>query len=156
MGQPGTNREADRGTGHRTRNNATAGQSRDAEVHEYLRDYAKALTAGDGKTIAKMWQVPALLMSDGGVKAVSSREEVEQFFSGAKEQYNARGIQEAIPQVQTIDWATERLVTTRVRWPYINKSGQEIGEESSTYTLRRDDSGELKLCAVVMHGATER
>ena len=28
-----------------------------------------------------------------------------------------------------------------------------MGEESSTYTLRRDDSGALKMCAIVMHGA---
>jgi ketosteroid isomerase-like protein len=140
----------------RSRSNGTAGQARDADVHQYLRDYAKALTAGDGKTIATMWEVPALLMSDGGVKAVTSREEIAQFFSGAKDEYNARDIKEAIPQVQTVEWATDRLVTTRVRWPYINSGGQEIGEESSTYTLRRDDNGALKLCAVVMHGEKKR
>lgn len=140
----------------RAQDKSPSGKTRDTDVHTYLRDYAKALTAGDANTIAQMWEVPAYLMSDGGVKAVGARKEIVDFFSGAKDQYTAQGISEAIPQVQSIDWVTDRMVITRVRWPYINQSGQEIGEESSTYTLRRDDKGALKLCAVVMHGAKKR
>lgn len=128
------------------------GQGRDGAVREYMQNFARALSAGEGKTIAAMWDVPAFVLSDAGGKTVSSRDEVERFFSGAKEQYSARGIDEAIPQVQAVDWVTSRLAVVRVRWPYLNRSGQEIGEESSTYTLKRDDNGALKMCVVVMHG----
>jgi hypothetical protein len=40
-----------------------------------------------------------------------------------------------------------------VRWPYLDAGGNEKGEESSTYTLRTDDTGELKLHVAVMRGA---
>jgi hypothetical protein len=143
-------------TDRRRPDNGSTRQARDAAVQKFLGDFARALSAGDGKTIATMWEVPALVTSDAGLKAVASRQEVEQFFSGAKEQYSARGIEEAIPQIQAVDWVTERIAITRVRWPYVDRSGREIGEESSTYTLRRDDDGALKLCAVVMHGEKQR
>jgi hypothetical protein len=40
----------------------------------------------------------------------------------------------------------------RVRWPYLNSHGDEVGEESMTYTLRRDDAGNLRLRAAILHG----
>lgn len=42
-----------------------------------------------------------------------------------------------------------------VRWPYLDADGEERGEETSTYTLRRNDRGELRLRVAVMHGASE-
>jgi hypothetical protein len=48
---------------------------------------------------------------------------------------------------------TDRILVVEVRWPYLDQEGNEAGEESSTYTLRRDDQGHLKIRAVVMHGA---
>ena len=135
------------------KNGAGEPAGRDRDVQSYMEILARALSAGDAKTIATLWDVPALVMSDQGVHAVSTRDEVEAFFSGAKEQYAARGIYEARADIQSTDWVTERLVIVRVRWPYVGPTGQEMGEESSTYTLRRDDSGALKMCAIVMHGA---
>jgi hypothetical protein len=117
-----------------------------------MRRFAVALTAGDAQAIARMWEVPALVLSDAGVHAVASLNQVESFFAGAKEQYTARGIDEAIPEIESVDWMTDRLVSTRVRWPYLDKAGLEIGEESSTYMLRRNDAGELKLQVIAMHG----
>ena len=55
------------------------------DVQSYMQTFAQALSAGDAKTIATLWDVPALVMSDQGVHAVSTRDEVEAFFSGAKE-----------------------------------------------------------------------
>lgn len=128
---------------------------RDAAVRTFMQKFAAALSGGDAKAIALMWGVPALVMHDGGTRAVSTRQEVEAFFSGAKEQYAARGINEARPEIQSLDWLTERIVITKVRWPYIDTSGREIGEESSTYTLRQDDDGKLNIIAIVMHGETK-
>src|SRR5687767_14774989 len=62
------------------------------EVQEFLDRFARALTAGDGKTIAKMWEVPAFVLSADTAMPIASIEEVEKFFSGAKAQYNERGI----------------------------------------------------------------
>lgn len=144
--------------------NGLTGQSRgqpkphssDADINAFMQKFARALSAGDGKTIATMWSVPALVLSDQGSIAVSSRDEVEKFFSGAKEQYAARGINQAAPEIQSTDWLTGRIAMARVRWPYIDSKGHEMGEESSTYTFRRDDGGELKMSAIVMHGEKKK
>lgn len=122
-------------------------------VQEYLDHFATALTAGDGKTIATMWGVPALVVSDQGARAVSTLKEVELFFGGAKEQYHARGVTDTRAEIQRLEWASDRLAIVDVRWPWIDNSGKERGEESSTYTLRVDELGKLKMHVAVMHGA---
>jgi hypothetical protein len=126
------------------------------EVQQFLDRYAEALTEGDGATIATLWQVPAYVLGDADVKAVNSKAEVEQFFSGAKEQYNALGITGTRAEITELHWPTERIAIVQVRWPYLDAQGRELGEENSTYTLRRDDDGELRLHVTVMHGAAQQ
>ena len=48
---------------------------------------------------------------------------------------------------------TPKVVLVTVRFPWIDKSGNEIGGETSTYTLKRDTTGALRVRASVMHGA---
>ena len=43
-----------------------------------------------------------------------------------------------------------------VRWPYIDVSGDEIGAESSTYIVRREDDGEIMIRATIMQGEATR
>lgn len=125
-------------------------------VQEYFDTFARALTAGDGRAIAKMWAVPAFVIGDTMVMAVNSDKEVEQFFAGAKEQYNEKGITDTRAEIFGLEWVTERIVVVDVRWPYLDEHGMEKGAEVSTYTLRRDDEGELKLHVALMRGeATE-
>jgi hypothetical protein len=127
----------------------------DPEVQEYLDAFARSLTAGDGRTIATMWGLPALVIGADMVQAVSSPNEVEAFFSGAKEQYNTRGISDTRAEIFGLEWIGDRIVVVDVRWPYLDASGNEIGAEASTYTLRRDDSGKLKMHVALMRGVLE-
>lgn len=130
-------------------------QAAGEDLQRYFERMARALTAGDGAAIARMWEVPALVVGDQEVHAVGTHKEVEQFFGGAKDQYNARGITDTRPEIAKLEWVTDRIVMVTVRWPYLDSTGEERGEETSTYTLRRDDKGELKLRVAVMHGAVE-
>jgi hypothetical protein len=125
---------------------------RDGGVQTFFDQFARALTAGDGKTIGGMWAVPALMMGDKSVQVVNQRQEVERFFSGAREQYNALGVTDTRAEIQRLEWLTDRVVVADVRWPYLDARGNEKGAEQSTYTLRRDDNGDLKLQVVVMRG----
>jgi hypothetical protein len=128
----------------------------EAAVKEFFDRFARALSEGDARALSWMWEAPALVVADQEVHAIASVREVETFFAGAREQYNLRGIMEARPQIVRLDWPTDRIALVEVRWPYVNAQGHETGAESSTYTLRRDDAGELRLRAVVMHGAVTR
>lgn len=124
-----------------------------AEVQELLDRMARSLTAGDGHAIATMWETPAFVLGDEMAMTVSSPAELEKFFGGAKEQYNAKGISDTRAEIVRLEWPTRRIAVVQVRWPYLDAKGATHGSETSTYTLRRDDSGKLRLRTVVMHGA---
>jgi hypothetical protein len=46
------------------------------------------------------------------------------------------------------------LALVEVRWPYLDGQGNEVGEEVSTYVLRRDDTGALKVQVALMQGVS--
>jgi hypothetical protein len=144
----------ERGAQARSKKAAARPDRGEGVVQEFLDRLAHALTRGDGRTVASMWAVPALVIGDDEIKAVSSLQEVELFFSGAKEHYNTRGITDTHADIQRLEWATDRIALVDVRWPYLDSRGNEMGEEASTYILKRDDAGDLKLHVALMRGAS--
>lgn len=126
------------------------------DVQRFLDRLCRALTHGDVAKIVSCWDVPAYVLSDDGVHAVNSTEEVAQFFGGAKEQCNTRGVTETRPIIERQQWLTDKIVSVDVRWPWIGANGEDKGEERSSYTLRVDEHGHLRLHVAVMRGATER
>lgn len=145
----GTQRKSGRGAG-----GSVVLERNESEVQEILDRLAEAVTEGDGKAVAKMWAVPALVFGDTMARPVSTLLEVEQFFGGAKEQYNARGIADTRAEIVELHWPTPRIAIAEVRWPWLDAAGVEKSEEVSSYVLRRDDGGKLKIQAVIMHGAS--
>jgi hypothetical protein len=125
-----------------------------AEIQDLLDRFAEALTAGDGIAAGRAWAVPAFVMDDAMVRPVSTISEVEQFFSGAKQQYNTRGITDTRAELIDLRWPTAGIALAEVRWPYLDENGNERGEEVSTYLLRRNDAGELRIQGAIMHGAS--
>jgi hypothetical protein len=126
-----------------------------AKVQEYLDRFAVAITSGDVSTIAALWETPAFVIDDRAAIPVSSIEEVEKFFAGAKDQYNAQGITKTNAEILDLDWVSNNLVVVRVRWPYQNDAGETLGAESSSYTLKRDNDGDFKMRVVLMRGVEE-
>ena len=145
----GTQRKSGRSPGA-----SVALERNESEVQEILDRLADAVTEGNGKAVAKMWAVPALVLGDTMARPVSTLLEVEQFFGGAKQQYNARGISDTRAEIVELHWPTPRIAIAEVRWPWLDPSGVEKGDEVSTYVFRRDDAGKLRIQAVIMHGAS--
>jgi hypothetical protein len=134
---------------------ALRGGSPREEVEELLKRFARALTSGRGRDIAAMWEIPALVVADDSVRALTSSDEVAAIFGAAKERYNERGVVDTHPDVLRIEWLTEQIVVTEVRWPHILADGEILTAETSTYTLRRDDSGTLRFRVAVMQGISD-
>ena len=126
----------------------------DAEVERLLEELGHAVTAGDGKEAAELWAIPAMVLGDQDVRAVSSREELARFFATAKEEYTAQGVTGTRPEIRNLTWLTRELALVEVRWPYLTEDRHEKGEETSTYVLRRDESGVLKIQVALLHGST--
>ena len=128
----------------------------DQPIRDLLQRFARAFTTGDGKGAAACWEVPALVISDEGSKAVGTLGEVEAFFGGAQAQYNAQGVTGTRPDVDCIEWFTDRIASVEVTWPYLDAQGREVGKsESSAYVVRMGDDGQARICAVVMKGAKQ-
>jgi hypothetical protein len=72
-------------------------------------------------------------------------------FAGASQQYIDRGIADARPQVVGLTWPTRDIALAEVRWSFVDASGQALGEEVATYTLRRAGDGQLKARILVAH-----
>lgn len=129
-------------------------QHDEESIRQMLQRLARAVTTGDGQGAADCWEVPGLVASDDGTRAVSSLAEAAAFFGGAKEQYNQQGIAGTRPDVQCVEWHTDRIASVTVAWPYLDGDGRELGRsESSTY-LVRVDKGQAKIFAAVMMGVS--
>lgn len=127
-------------------------QQNTLDVARFLEKFTKALLAGDGATIAKMWDIPSFIIGDDCAIPLDSSNEIEHFFSGAKSNYNSQGIVATRAEILSIEWATDKMVLVDVRWPHIDINGRELSSESSTYVLRYNGNGELKLRVVLMRG----
>lgn len=130
-------------------------QNDDIAVEELLDQFARALTTGDARKAAELWETPAFVVGDAEVRAIDAPEVLKEFFGGAKEHYEALGVVDTRPEISVLDWITERIAIVEVRWPWLDERHREVGDETSTYILRRDDSGKLRLRVAVMHGATD-
>jgi hypothetical protein len=128
-------------------------QREQASVQRYLDRFADAMTSGDMRTMTQLWGVPAFVIGRTEARVVQSEPEVEQFFAGSKEMYNERGITRTLAEIQHLDWVGTDLVVVTVRWPYLNDQDEELGEESSSYTLLRGEDGSYKLRSILMRGA---
>lgn len=126
-----------------------------ASVQQYLDRFADAMTSGDTRTMVKLWGVPAFVIGRNEARIMQSESDVERFFDGAKEAYAARGIVGTRAEIVSLDWVGTDLVVATVRWPYLNEREEELGEETSSYTLLRGEDGSYKLRAVLMRGASD-
>ena len=127
-------------------------RERHGEVQDFLDRYSKALTSGDGEAASAMWDVPAYVVGPDIAMAIERPQTIAQFFGEAKDAYNAQGIESTRPEILDEEWIGDRLVIVRVRWPYLDATGREIGAERSDYTLRRVDGGPLAIRCVLMRG----
>src|SRR4051812_46933216 len=81
----------------------------DIMVETFFQNFSRALTDGNISAIKKCWGIPSLVMSNHMQMTVKSEEDIERFFKGTKEQYNLRGISEAVPEIESIQWLTNRI-----------------------------------------------
>lgn len=151
VGQGASVEERSRSGEHRVAKLESAERER-AGIQQYFDRFAEAMTSGDGKTMAKLWGVPAFVIGANEARVMQSEAEVEQFFGGTKDIYNERGIVGTRAEIVDLDWVGADLVIAKVRWPYIDQNDRTLGEESSSYTLLRGEDGGFKLRVVTMRG----
>ncbi|HEU0036692.1 MAG TPA: hypothetical protein VFQ53_39030 [Kofleriaceae bacterium] len=123
---------------------------RGADVQEFLDQLAAALRAGDATKIASLWGLPAGIFGDRGDLTLYKRDDLERFFARAIAEHTTRGLVATAPELLSEQWLSHRVVMLKMRWPYVDVEGREVGSEVSDYTLRRDDLGRLEIRALLV------
>jgi len=78
-------------------------------IRVFLDGYGQALSTGDVPGIMNCWEVPAVVLSDQGARAVIEATEVEQFLAGSVEWYRAQGMVATKPSSVEVKILSERL-----------------------------------------------
>jgi len=126
------------------------------EIQDLLNTIARAITAGDGDAVAKLYEVPAFVLGDTMAMPITETAEVAKFYGAGKAEYNKRGIADTRADIVDIEKLGDKTIQVAVRWPYLDDKGKEIGGEKSDYILRRDDAGKLRVRAVLMRGEEKK
>lgn len=135
-----------------TRSDPGGSGRRTRDVQALFDLFAHALTVGDGAAIAGLWETPAFVLGDGTVRCVSSPSEVQRLFTAVKKRYVERAVTGTRAEVVRLEWLTKQMAMVEIHWPHLDVHGKEVGGEHSTYALRRDEHGALKIRAVFIQG----
>jgi hypothetical protein len=94
-----------------------------SDITAFLKNYAKALSDDDLKTIVAAWHTPSLVVSPEGVIAVSKSAEVETFKASIAD-YNKKGISGAKLHSADITIISKSVATAAVTWTHIAPDGR--------------------------------
>ena len=127
------------------------------EVQAFLERFTACMTSGDGDGVVQCFELPSLIvMSDpkyGQSQVLQEPQKLSSFFTQAPDMYAQKGIATTIPDIESLDWLSDALGLVTVRFPYIDADGNDLGDsERSLYVLRRDNNGELAICAAITLG----
>jgi hypothetical protein len=124
-----------------------------AQVLELVERIGAALSAGDAKTLAGLWDLPALLLADQGARPVTAREEVEAFFERAIADYRSRGIFGTRGELNGFEPLSERLAWADITWPNLDEEGTAAGGERSFYLVRLGEDGQARIQVAMSRAA---
>src|SRR5688572_18051118 len=113
----------------------------EAQIRTLIENLGVALTAGDARAMAELWDVPGLVMADEGARPIARRDEVEAFFTQSIAAYREQGIVATRGELLGHRMLSERTAWVEVAWPNLDAQGHETGRERSFYIVRLGDDG---------------
>jgi hypothetical protein len=115
------------------------------DVKKLLERIGTALSSGDLPGAVNCWEIPALLLSDEGARAVSESVEFEEFYRQATEWYHQQGLMSTRPEIGKIEILSETLASADVRWPSFDAQGKEKSSERSHYLIQLGKDGQARI-----------
>lgn len=123
------------------------------QIRQALEDIGTALSAGDAKGVAELWDVPALVLHDNGALPVASRDEVQSFFAQAIDAYRQKGVISTRPIIDHVDFMSDGLASVDVSWPGFDAAGKEQGAERSHYLMHLGTDGKARIQVALSRAA---
>ena len=121
----------------------------EGEIRKLLEVLGNALTAGDLETVAKCWDLPAMLLSDQGSVVVNSESQIRRSFAHAVQWYRSHGLVSTKPEIQKLEQLTGVLFAVDVRWPAFDAAGAEKSSERSQYIIKVAADHEPRICVAL-------
>ena len=113
----------------------------DERLADFFDRYAETLRDFDAEATAQFWGLPGMIVTDDFAGALESRADMAAGLASAHPLYKLLGLASASPELRSVNGLTDRIVTVRVRWSYLDEAGDVIVTTDYEYLLRDDADG---------------
>ncbi|WP_211195861.1 hypothetical protein [Agromyces sp. H66] len=110
-------------------------------IAEFFDQYAAALREFDADATARLWGLPGMIITDEFAGALESRADMSAGLASSYAMYRMLGLESAVHEIRAVSALTDRLVTVRVRWSYLDADDEVIVTTDYEYLLRDDADG---------------
>lgn len=110
-------------------------------IAEFFDEYAAALREFDADATARLWGLPGMIVTDDFAGALESRADMSAGLASSYPVYRMLGLESAVPEIRAVSALTDRIVTVRVRWSYLDADDEVIVTTDYEYLLRDDADG---------------
>jgi hypothetical protein len=111
----------------------------------FLERYGGALAAFDARASAALWGEPRAILSDGFAGSLGSDDELVAALEQSYPIYRALGLAGVEHELLEEAPITDRITRVRVRWHFLDESGERMSRSDYEYYLVEGDDGELRV-----------
>ncbi len=120
-----------------------------SHIDAFLGQLGQALTSGHVPAIVAAWDIPALVLSVEGGRAVNTIAEIEAFYTGALDWYHSQGVIAIRPETWAAASLCPGLWSVEVRWSACDAAGDWSPSDHSHYVLRETCAGGLRISVAI-------
>lgn len=123
------------------------------DVPGFIDLFLDLFEARDVAALARLWDVPALVLGDDQVHGAMSLPQLEKLFGDAVFAQEPQ-LFPGSERIESIEWISRRVVMVELPWPERRVGGFLHGVAASTFVLRTDQRDHLKIRALMLRGGT--
>ncbi len=112
-------------------------------LHEFFGRYGSALEQYDSHASAAMWGPPRAILSDAFAGSLGSDEEVAAALEQSYPVYRELGLSGVEFDVLEEVPITEHITRARIRWHFLDETGERMSRSDYEYYVQEGDDGEL-------------
>ena len=125
-------------------------------LNSFFETYAKALELYDTKGMAFLYHVPCTMLSDDATTNFGDAGKLEGFFNQGISFYRHFGIANVRHEIWSRRELTERIVSVKVNWQYMDAAKKPIYNCDYQYVLKLDKNNLWKIILSVSVNEKER
>jgi hypothetical protein len=122
------------------------------DVAAFVDLFLDLFAAGDVAGITRLWDTPALVLGDEQVHGAMSLAQLEKLFLDAVFAQASQSFPGS-EQIESVEWISRRVAMVELPWPQRSVGGFLRGVEATTFFLRIDQRGHLKIRALMLRGS---